>query len=219
MKNKSKIHDLTGQRFGRLTVIGLKETDTRKTYWVCQCDCGNVKEARSDSLLAGSIRSCGCMKREQDKKNLVNPSMIKAAEAGFKRGNTRLYTIWQNMRGRCNNINDPRYHRYGGRGIKVCTDWDNDFIAFHTWAINNGYAEGLTLDRIDNDGNYSPENCRWATQKQQARNRATNINITIGNSTRTLTEWCEIFNVDYKNVLQRYNRNGFIGIDDLFNHG
>lgn len=217
MKDMSKVHDLTGQRFGRLTVIGIHDINTRKTYWVCQCDCGNMKIARSDQLLAGNTRSCGCMKREQDKKNLVNPNMQKTAEAGFKRGQTRLYTIWQNMRKRCNNPHDARYDRYGGRGIKVCDEWDNDYLAFHKWALENGYAEDLTIDRIDNDGNYCPENCRWATNMEQARNKSTNIKITIGNSTRTLTEWCEIFNLDFKNVVSRYNRNGFIGIDELFN--
>lgn len=219
MKNKSKVHDLTGQRFGRLTVIGLKDTNTRKTFWICQCDCGNLKEVRSDSLIAGNIRSCGCLKREQDKKNLINPSIIKSQDAGFKCSNTRLYSIWQKMRGRCYNIHDTHYHRYGGRGITVCNQWREDFISFYKWAMENGYKDNLTIDRIDNDGNYCPENCRWATQKQQARNRSTNVNITIGNSTRTLTEWCEIFNVDYCKAVERYNRNGFIGIDDLFNRG
>ena len=219
MKDKSRIHDLTGQRFGRLTVIGLADTNTRKTYWVCQCDCGKLKNVRSDSLLSGAIRSCGCMKKEQDKKNLINTNMKKTQEAGFKRGNTRLYIIWRNMVKRCCDVHDARYHRYGGRGIAVCDEWREDFIAFHNWAMENGYSEDLTIDRIDNDGNYYPDNCRWSTAEEQARNRSTNIKITIGNATKTLTEWCEIFEVDYKTVLSRYNRKGFIGIDDLFNHG
>lgn len=217
MKDISKVHDLTGQRFGRLTVLGIHDTNTRKTFWVCQCDCGGIKIARSDLLLRGSIRSCGCMKKEQDKKNLINPSMIKSAEAGFKRGNTRLYVIWQQMRNRCNDRHNARYDRYGGRGIKVCDEWDNDYLTFHNWAIENGYSENLTIDRIDNDGNYCPENCRWATRTEQARNKSTNIKITIGNATKTMIEWCEIFNVDYKNAVSRYHRNGFISIDELFN--
>lgn len=219
MKDKSKIDDLTGKRFGRLTVIGIKETNTRKTYWTCRCDCGNLKDVRSDSLKAGRIKSCGCLKQEQDVKNLVSPSMVKSQNAGFKRSGTRLYVIWQNMKSRCYNPHDVRYCRYGERGITVCDQWKDDYIAFNNWAIENGYKESLTIDRIDNDGSYSPENCRWVSNKEQARNRSTNISITIGNSKRTLTEWCEIFDLDFKNVCSRYNRNGFISIDDLFNNG
>ena len=121
------------------------------------------------------------------------------------------------MKGRCYNSHDPRYDRWGGRGIKVCDEWKESFEAFYSWALSSGYNDDLTIDRIDNDGDYTPENCRWATQKEQSRNRSTNINFTIGNSTRTLTEWCEIFNLDFKTVNARYQRNGFIGIDELFN--
>lgn len=207
---KKNYKDLTGQKFGRLTVIGLHETETRKTYWVCQCDCGNIKIVRSDSLQNGSIRSCGCLKKEQDKINL---------EANHKHNmsGTRIYEIWQGMKKRCYNPRDLRYHRYGGRGITVCNEWKNDFKSFYLWAINHGYSENLTIDRIDNDKGYSPDNCRWADRTTQCRNRSTNVNITIGNSTRTLTEWCEIFKVSYETVNARYERNGFIGIDDLFN--
>lgn len=128
-----------------------------------------------------------------------------------------MYSIWLGIKSRCNNIHNSRYHRYGGRGIKVCDEWNNDFISFYEWSINNGYQDDLTIDRIDNDKGYEPSNCRWADMKTQCRNRETNINITIGKSTRTLTEWCEIFNLDTKMILARYNRNGFIGINELFN--
>lgn len=217
MKDRSKIRDLTGQKFGRLTVIGLKDTETRKTYWVCQCDCGNVKEIRSDNLLDGRVKSCGCIKAEQDKTNLHSRNHKMTDELGFKRSQTKIYRTWQLMRNRCENKHDARYDRYGGRGISVCEDWKNDFVKFYNWAMENGYSEDLTIDRIDNDGNYCPENCRWATKEQQARNRSTNINITIGNATKTLTEWCDIFELNYSAVIGRYRRNGFISIDDLFN--
>ena len=210
MKDKSKVRDLTGQKFGLLTVIGIAETETRKTYWVCQCDCGNMKTIRSDSLLCGAIKSCGCLKKAQDKVNLTKHHR-------HKMSGTRIYQEWQGMKGRCYNPHNPRYDRWGGRGIKVCDEWKESFEAFYSWALSRGYNDDLTIDRIDNDGDYTPENCRWATQKEQSRNRSTNINITIGNSTRTLTEWCEIFNLDFKTVNARYQRNGFIGIDELFN--
>lgn len=208
MKKAKK--DLTGQRFGRLTVIGVDDRNTRKTYFYCQCDCGNVKSVRSDSLVCGAIRSCGCMKKEQDRINLE-------ANHSHKMSKTRPYNIWQDMKGRCYNSHNPRYDRYGGRGITVCDEWKEDFNAFYEWAVQNGYSDDLTIDRIDNDKGYSPDNCRWATQEEQARNRKSNIKITIGNATKTLKEWCEIFELDYRKINMRYRRNNYRGIDDLFN--
>lgn len=209
MKQIRKVRDLTGQRFGKLTVIGIEETETRKTFWVCQCDCGNMKVVRSDSLICGAIKSCGCLKKQQDRINLT-------ANHSHKMSGTRIYQEWQGMKGRCYNPNDPRFDRWGGRGIEVCEEWRNSFESFYEWALANGYKENLTIDRIDNDGDYTPSNCRWATQQEQSRNRSSNINITIGNATKTLTEWCEIFELPYKTIVARYHRNGFISLDDLF---
>lgn len=217
MKNIKRVNDLTGQRFGRLTVIGMADTDTRKTYWICQCDCGKIKQVRSDGLICGNVKSCGCLKAERDKINLNQSEAKKRfAERGFKVGGTRLYQIWQGMKKRCYNPNDARYYRYGGRGIVVCDEWENNYIAFYNWAMSNGYSDDLTIDRINNDENYTPDNCRWATNKEQCNNRSTNINITIGNSTKTLAEWCEIFNLDYVKIHARYERTDFISLDELF---
>lgn len=210
MKNINRTHNLIGQKFGRLTVIGMDDRCTRKTYWVCQCECGNIKSVRSDGLLSGATKSCGCMKKEADSINLRKGHK-------HKMSGTRIYGIWQGMKGRVENPNDARYHRYGGRGIKICPEWKSDFQAFYDWAMSNGYDDNLTIDRIDNDGNYEPGNCRWATNKSQSNNRSTNINITIGHATKDLTEWCEIFELDYKTIAARYHRNEFIGIDELFN--
>lgn len=210
MKDKRKIKDLTGRKFGLLTVVGLKDTDTRKTYWICQCDCGNIKDVRSDSLLSGAIKSCGCLKKKQDRINLTK-------NHSHKTSGKRIYDIWYHMKGRCYNEHDARFDRYGGRGIKVCDEWKDSFESFYSWAMANGYQDDLTIDRIDNDGDYCPSNCRWATHQEQSRNRSTNINIKIGNSTRTLKEWCEIFGLEYGTIQARYHRNGFKGIDDLFN--
>lgn len=210
MKNLFRCHDLTGQKFGRLTVIGLDESrQTRKTYWVCQCECGGIKSARSDSLLCGAIKSCGCMKKEQDRANLT-------ANHSHKQSGTRLYKIWQGMKKRCNDKNTACYDRYGGRGIKVCEEWNNSFEPFFEWAMNNGYSEELTIDRIDNNGNYEPMNCRWATNGEQCNNRRSNVKITIGNATKTLTEWCNIFEVEYQTVLSRYHRYPNQTIEELF---
>ena len=204
------VNDLTGKRFGRLTVIGVEDNGKRQTYYACQCDCGNVKVIRADALVGGCTVSCGCKKKEQDRINLT-------ANHSHKMSGTRLYNIWSGLKGRCNNPNDPRYDRYGGRGISVCDEWNTSFQSFYDWAISNGYSEELTIDRIDNDGNYEPSNCRWSTNKEQCNNRATNINIKIGNATKTLTEWCEIFDVDVARTMARYHRDEFITIDRLFN--
>lgn len=213
MKNIKRVHDLTGQRFGRLTVIGIDEgKQTKKTYWICQCDCGKISSHRSDGLLAGTIKSCGCYKSEQD-------AIRVAKNHKHKQSGTRLYNIWLGMKARCYNSNDPVYANWGGRGITVCDEWKNDFACFYNWATENGYNDNLTIDRIDNDGNYTPNNCRWASPKQQARNRRSNINITIGNETKTLVEWCEIFKLPYQNIRGRYIRmqdEGQISLDRLF---
>ena len=208
MKNVK--NDLMGRRFGRLVVVGIDDRGVKRTYYFCQCDCGNTKSVRSDGLLSGAVQSCGCMKREQDRENLT-------ANHKHKMSHTRPYEIWQGMKKRCYNQHDARYDRYGGRGITVCDEWRNDFKAFYKWALENGYADNLTIDRIDNDKGYSPDNCRWADAETQCRNRASNINITIGNATKTLTEWCEIFELDYATIHARYKHDKFKGIDDLFN--
>lgn len=116
---------------------------------------------------------------------------------------TKLYGIWNSMKDRCYNTNCKRFKDWGGRGIAVCSEWRNDFMSFYNWSMANGYKEGLTLDRIDNNGNYEPYNCRWITTKQQARNRRSNINYTINGVTRCILEWCEILGLNPKTVYQR----------------
>lgn len=115
---------------------------------------------------------------------------------------SRIYGIWNGIINRCENPNRKAYSRYGGRGIKVCEEW-HDFINFYNWAINNGYQENLSIDRIDNKGNYEPSNCRWATAKEQSINRSSNRYFTINGETRCLKEWCEIYNISYKAVFAR----------------
>lgn len=122
------------------------------------------------------------------------------------RKGTRLYRIYRNMLSRCNNANSPSYLRYGKRGICVCEEWAQNFVSFKDWAYNNGYSDELTIDRIDNDGDYEPKNCRWVTTKDQALNTSRNRFISIGGTTKTLTEWCEIYSINYKTVQDRLNR-------------
>ena len=211
MKDLNRVRNLTGQKFGRLTVLGIDDSkDTRKTFWICECECGNIISTRSDRLTRDGVKSCGCYKREQSTINV-------SKNHTHKQSGKRLYHIWQGIKARCYNSHNSRYDRYGGRVIVVCDEWKNDFAKFFEWAMSNGYSENLTIDRIDNDKNYEPDNCRWADTETQCNNRGTNINITIGNATKTLTQWCEIFELKYTTVIARYHANGFISIDELFN--
>lgn len=211
------VNDLTGQTFGRLYVIGVADDGQRKTHYICQCECGEIKKVRADGLLSGRTKSCGCLHKELLKQNAENaPMRLKAKDTGFIVGGLRLYHIWQNMKARCYNKNNPRYESYGARGIIVCDEWLKEFINFYYWSMQNGYNDDLTIDRINNNGIYEPSNCRWVKNKTQSNNRRSNISITIGNSTRSLTEWCDVFNMDFKTVYARYQRNDFITLDELF---
>lgn len=197
-----KYKDLSGMRFGRLTVEEQAgRSKDGRVLWRCSCDCGKEKITESTSLIRGITKSCGCLAIEPIKK--ISTKHGKSGE--------RIYTIWREIKSRCNKTNDKSYKHYGGRGIKMCDEWYNSFDVFYDWATNNGYSENLTIDRIDNDGNYCPENCRWATVKEQSNNRRTNRNITYNGETHTVSEWATLFGKDYGTILARLNRGWSIG--------
>lgn len=178
--------------------------------WLCRCECGNEKVVYGDNLRYGYTQSCGCLQKER------------ASEANTKHHDvdSRLYNVWSAIKRRCYQEYEPKYDRYGGRGIKMCDQWRDDYGAFMEWALENGYdynAErgACTIDRIDNDGDYCPENCRWVSMKVQANNRGCNHKITYKGETHTIAEWSELLGVPYERLQQRINRYGY-NVEEAF---
>jgi hypothetical protein len=193
-----RLIDLTGRRFGRLVVTRRGPTDARgEAHWDCVCDCGGLASPAGYALRVGASTSCGCFHNE--------------VTGGINRthGKTRTptYLAWNNMRRRCQDPENPNYRSYGARGISVCDRWQifENFLA----DMGERPARGLELDRIDNDGNYEPGNCRWATRMQQAENKTTNRRLTIDGETKTVSEWGRLTGLGLKRISARINKLGW----------
>lgn len=191
----SKLKDLTGQRFGKLLVIERAKENTKhgRARWLCKCECGKEIITSGNCLLQGHAKSCGCSAK--DNKSLYKHGLSQ----------TRIHYIWRAMKDRCYNPNNSHYYLYGGRGITICNEWLNDFMSFYNWSMNNGYSENLTIDRIENDKSYSPNNCRWATDIVQSNNKRNNKLFTHNGESKSLAEWCRIFGIKYTTVQSRLN--------------
>lgn len=154
------------------------------------CDCGNIVYIETTNLTSNKTKSCGCLKMEK---------LIQRSTTHNQR-HTKLYEVWKTMKQRCFNPNNQSFHRYGGRGISVCEEWKNSFSSFYEWSIKNEYKEGFSIDRIDNNGDYCPKNCRWADKLTQANNTRTNKYISFQGEVKTLAQWSRILNIPYKKL-------------------
>ncbi len=201
----ARLKDLTGQQFGRIVILRRDPSpaETTGAYWICSCDCGNEFSARGSNLTKGDIRSCGCLRRE-----LAAARMTR--HGGKKRsGATPEYRVWSQMIGRCHTETNESFPDYGARGIIVCERWRSDFAAFLS---DMGPRPSLkhTLDRIENDGNYEPGNCRWATRTQQNRNRRVNVTLLLDGALMTLAEAAERCGLAYSAVQARLRDQGLL---------
>ena len=207
-----KGEDLTGQKFGRLTIVKLvsfkyhKRWDRphplREAVWRCACDCGGIIEIPFSYFKYGDTGSCGCLHTEQ--------LVARSRKHGMaKRGNAHpAFNVWQSMIARCHRKSDSAYHNYGGRGIKVCKRWRSGFKNF--WDdMGESWKQGLSIERKDNNGPYSPENCKWATIFEQSRNRRNNIRLTFNGQTRVLSEWSELLGINYGTLCSRIFKSGW----------
>lgn len=192
-------NDVIGKRFGRLTIIDAPETVYGISEVVCKCDCGTVKSLKYSHLTNNHTRSCGCLKNELSSQRLKKQN--------YKHGDskTRLYGIFLDIHKRCENPKMWAYDRYGGRGVTVCEEWSN-FPCFKEWAIANGYADDLTIDRINNDEGYSPSNCRWVNRKVQGNNKSNNVRYEYKGEMYTASELSDISGIKYHTIIGRLTK-------------
>jgi len=184
-----------GKKFGRLLVLeefSVCSSSRRRMKCKCLCDCGNMTVVYKQNLLQGNTQSCGCYRDER----------IREVNSRHGMSSSHIFDCWSHMKSRCDNPKNIGYKNYGGRGISYCSEW-NDFSVFLKWSLENGYKSGLTIDRIDNNKDYTPENCRWATRYQQNNNRRCNIKITYNGETHTLSQWCKLLDLKYPRTYYR----------------
>ena len=184
-----KIVDIKGKKFNRLTVLEY----VGNSKWLCKCACGKETIVLGADIRSGHTKSCGCYNSEQ----------AKLRNSTHNKTKTRLYETWEHIKRRCYSITCNDYKNYGSRGIKVCDEWRNDFMAFYNWAIQNGYDDNLTIDRIDNNGNYEPSNCRWVDRYIQANNTRRNHYYIVNGEKLTISEIARKYNMNYNTLNNR----------------
>lgn len=191
--------NLSGMVFGKLTVKEYSHSDKwGNACWICECECGNQAVVSTKDLKRGHTNSCGCYQKQR------------ASEAKTKHGKSgednRLYRIWKGIKERCFNSNARYYSNYGGRGISICDEWRNEYLAFEAWALSHGYQDHLTIDRIDVNGNYEPDNCRWVSMKEQCNNRRNNNYISFNGKTQTAAQWADELGVERTSLVRKLRK-------------
>jgi len=191
--------DITGNKYGRLTVVCMVSKKSKNmTRWLCECECGIFIKSNKGNLINGHTKSCGCYSRE-----IITGNKYRQTHGQSR---TRLYHIWQSMKQRCYDEHVKEFIRYGGRGIGICDTWKSEFIPFYEWAITNGYDDQLTIDRINNNSNYSPHNCRWVSTKDQNRNKTSSRMLEFDGKNECVGYWSELLNIPKTTILNRLNR-------------
>jgi hypothetical protein len=190
--------DLVGARFGELIVLEkVPRLKSNTTRWKCKCDCGKIIETTRSSLIKGSSKSCGCLCKKLSTQRIIK------VNTKHNLSRTRIYRIWTGIKNRVKgNIKDNKKY-YFDRNIKICDEWEKDFIKFYNWSIQNGYSDNLSIDRIDVNGDYKPDNCRWATIKQQNRNKQNTTYLTLNGKTLSMGEWKEKLDIPFSTMVNR----------------
>ena len=205
---KEELHyykNRTGLIYGRLTAIKYLYTDKRrKAVWLCKCKCGNIVEVSSDKLTTGNTKSCGCLHSDLGKERIKQ--LVYSNTKYKKPYEKQIMIIFNQMKTRCYNKKCKAYKNYGGRGIKISDKWLKKPSNFYNWAINNGYKENLSIDRINVNGNYEPQNCRWITNLQQQNNKRNNKYIEFNGEKKTYSEWSRILNIPTATISDRVRR-------------
>ncbi len=187
--------NFTNKKINMLTVIKKAESKNRRAFWLCKCDCGNEIKVMSQDLIYKTKYSCGCTRKP-----------VVERKRKYETKNQRLYNIWHAMKQRCYDDRKREYKYYGGKGIKICDEWLSNFEAFQEWSLKSGYKSNLTIDRINAEKDYCPENCRWITQKENNLNRRGIIRISYNDKTICLKDYCKIKNISYSTTLKKYKK-------------
>ena len=203
------IHDMAGKKFGKITVVdfAFKGKDGRDK-WNCCCDCGKELVIDGKNLRTGNTKSCGCVRLEK----AIARILTLTKTHGLKK--TRLYRLWAGMKARCNNPNTVSYRLYGGRGIKVCNEW-NSFENFYQWSIANGYSDNLSIDRINSDKDYAPDNCRWVSLTDQSKNTRHTKNIEFRGMIMCAADWSRLFGRSPAYISQKTSKKSPSEIDEI----
>lgn len=192
-----EFQNLAGNTYGLLTVLDEHtKTHDGKTLWTCKCKCGNITRVIARDLKNGNTQSCGCLK-------------LKTSNGKYNYKNSkRLYTIYYGIKARCYKTSSPKYKDYGARGIIMCNEWLNSFDSFCEWSLSNGYADNLSIDRIDNNGNYEPSNCRWATNTTQCTNTRATRFFTHNGKTQPMSHWAKELNMNPSSLRRKLINKG-----------